>query len=65
MIGDRSYAVRRDPQTDEARAFVCLGCMQDTKPSREFFERHRCRKARSETAAAESTPATEVSDEAR
>lgn len=63
-IGGRPYAVRRDPGTDEALAYVCLECMQDTKPGREPFERHRCKKPRAESAAAESTP-TEVSDEAR
>lgn len=56
-IGDREYAARRDPATDEALAFVCLTCMQDTKPARDAFERHRCKKTPpSAPPANESTP---------
>ena len=64
-IEGRPYAVRRDPDTDEALAYVCLDCTQETKPGRGPFERHKCRKPRAESAATEITPATEVKDEAR
>jgi hypothetical protein len=64
-IAGRPYAVRRDPGTDEALAYVCLDCTQETKPGREQFERHKCRKPRADSAAAETIPATEVKDEAR